>query len=347
MMFESEFYHNLNDRCSFVIIKISKLSRILKNHEIKADIQRALDPEHCQEIIKYQEQFYQKYQTYLYSNNLVLGEYKKKYIIFDGQHRYESAKVLFRKNNIDISLTISIIKLENDRTDTLLDYFFKINKNKPVVIPDSTSWDFIRQVEKVFMENYPLYLKKSARPVVPHLNLNKLLELLKEKEFVFKISEIQELNKFYLNNIQNYKISEIKKKTDKCQEKTTDKKLYLGIYKNFEWVYRILGKERYGIEYHEMDHSIISRERIPENLRKELWKKYYQDKNEGLCYVCEKDKIDCFKLGFEVGHVIPVCFGGNNDIENLRPICRLCNSEMGIENLEEYKEKTKVAVAGS
>jgi 5-methylcytosine-specific restriction endonuclease McrA len=40
----------------------------------------------------------------------------------------------------------------------------------------------------------------------------------------------------------------------------------------------------------------------------------------------------------ECGHVEPHYKGGGIDIPNLEPICKQCNSRMGIMNLETYKK---------
>jgi hypothetical protein len=42
------------------------------------------------------------------------------------------------------------------------------------------------------------------------------------------------------------------------------------------------------------------------------------------------------QLKFECGHVIPVSKGGENTLENLRPVCNQCNKSMGTTNLFEY-----------
>ena len=83
--------------------------------------------------------------------------------------------------------------------------------------------------------------------------------------------------------------------------------------------------------------SNINKKRKPikKPVRQALWTQYYQNSIEGLCYVCQTNKITCFN--FEVGHVIAVANGGTDHIKNLRPICKSCNCSMGTQNLESYK----------
>ena len=42
---------------------------------------------------------------------------------------------------------------------------------------------------------------------------------------------------------------------------------------------------------------------------------------------------------FDLGHVNAVSMGGDDTIDNLRPICALCNKSMGNQNLLEFKEQ--------
>lgn len=78
------------------------------------------------------------------------------------------------------------------------------------------------------------------------------------------------------------------------------------------------------------------RKSISKGLKTDLWDKYYSGKLIAPCYVCKKD-IDA--RSFEAGHVIPVAKGGNDTIDNLRPICRKCNGSMSDTELYEYKRR--------
>ena len=56
----------------------------------------------------------------------------------------------------------------------------------------------------------------------------------------------------------------------------------------------------------------------------------------GECDVC-KCEIDSKK--FDCGHIVSVKNGGETNETNLLPICATCNKSMGIENLNEFKQK--------
>ena len=81
--------------------------------------------------------------------------------------------------------------------------------------------------------------------------------------------------------------------------------------------------------------SINKRKKIPKKLRYDLWTKYFDSNMKGKCYVCNTD-IEF--IDFHCGHIKSVCDGGDNNINNLKPICPPCNYAMGIKNLEEYKK---------
>ena len=66
-----------------------------------------------------------------------------------------------------------------------------------------------------------------------------------------------------------------------------------------------------------------------------VWDKYIgEDKRRGPCFCCEAEMKF---TRFEVGHVMAVAEGGDNNIDNLRPVCFDCNRAMGTKNMFEYK----------
>jgi len=55
------------------------------------------------------------------------------------------------------------------------------------------------------------------------------------------------------------------------------------------------------------------------------------------CYCCKLEPITYGN--FECGHNVAHANGGSDELSNLRPICRLCNSSMGTKNLEDFKQQ--------
>ena len=79
------------------------------------------------------------------------------------------------------------------------------------------------------------------------------------------------------------------------------------------------------------------RKSIPKTLKNKVWDTYIgKDKGVGKCICCQSE-ID--SKHFDCGHITAVKHNGKNILENLRPICSVCNKSMGDENLFKFKEK--------
>ena len=81
----------------------------------------------------------------------------------------------------------------------------------------------------------------------------------------------------------------------------------------------------------------MERKSIPKPLRTLVWNKYIGEEHGlGKCNVCAtKIKVS----NFDCGHIVAACEGGEDIIQNLVPICRLCNLSMGKENLNDFKKR--------
>ena len=84
--------------------------------------------------------------------------------------------------------------------------------------------------------------------------------------------------------------------------------------------------------------------KVPKAVHDSTWKKYMGDKTEGKCYCCRIETITVFN--FEVGHNKARSKGGSDDIDNLRPICKTCNTSMGTQSIESFRAK-HFSAAGS
>jgi 5-methylcytosine-specific restriction endonuclease McrA len=79
---------------------------------------------------------------------------------------------------------------------------------------------------------------------------------------------------------------------------------------------------------------IRGHKRVRDSVRRAVWAK-----SDGVCWYC-----GCvLKVhGFTVDHVHPQFHGGSDDLANLVPACRKCNSGKGTRTLEEYRRIRKV-----
>ena len=85
-----------------------------------------------------------------------------------------------------------------------------------------------------------------------------------------------------------------------------------------------------------LEDSKTNRKGIPLSVRNSLWNEYFGNNFKGSCDVCGKEIT---RDTFEAGHIVSAANGGDDNIENLRPLCRSCNRSMGAENLNKFKKK--------
>jgi hypothetical protein len=77
---------------------------------------------------------------------------------------------------------------------------------------------------------------------------------------------------------------------------------------------------------------------IPSALRSQVWNTYFGvEVGQTKCYCCRINDVS--QRNFEAGHVLPEAKGGPTTIENLRPICGLCNRSMGSQHMADYCKK--------
>lgn len=66
-----------------------------------------------------------------------------------------------------------------------------------------------------------------------------------------------------------------------------------------------------------------------------MWNKYIgEDIGKSKCVCCKYTDIS--QMDFNCGHVISEFNGGKITLDNLKPICSLCNTSMGIKNMDEF-----------
>jgi hypothetical protein len=127
-----------------------------------------------------------------------------------------------------------------------------------------------------------------------------------------KLKQIEQENLFL-----NKQISELKQKNEDFENK----------------IFHIIQVNMKKLEFYEHQQK---RKNIPSKVRDDVWKKQCDPTSKiGKCYVCKEDITD---KNFECGHITSVKAGGSDSIQNLMPVCRLCNMSMGTMNMETYKE---------
>ena len=68
-----------------------------------------------------------------------------------------------------------------------------------------------------------------------------------------------------------------------------------------------------------------------------LWINFFQDSRVGKCQCCLRETITIGN--FNCGHIKAHVNNGPSSLENLVPICTLCNTSMGKYDLKEFIKK--------
>jgi hypothetical protein len=76
---------------------------------------------------------------------------------------------------------------------------------------------------------------------------------------------------------------------------------------------------------------------IPKKIKQLVWNTNIgEDKGTGLCLCCKTTQIS--QMSFHCGHIISEFNGGGVTVDNLLPVCSLCNNSMGTRNMNEFIE---------
>ena len=276
-----------------------------------------------------------------------IGNYTSTLYILDGQHRYMVLK--------DIPEEVEIqVKVYNCKTkDNMNNIFQMINGGKPFQSFESISDQImVNTLRKHMMTRYNPYLSSAKKPRCPKINLDTMITKMIDIHFIetmgFKTPEaliecVEKMNDFYrfttMETFTHWHIKNVYELKQKCIEKSlrSNKPLLLGMYDHFEWMDLLIRCQIEGLDFKKVPHCPSNyRERISKPLRKRVWEKRNGNTLEGRCYCCHKElEYDAF----ECGHIQAVFYGGSTTLDNLEPICKVCNRDMGTENLEMFIQK--------
>ena len=323
---------------------------LLKHVEIELDIQRDLDRTWLSEL---KSRILQDFSIkgYFQFGVFQVACMNSDLFLINGQHRYHVLKELqneFGSFKVEVKLyPVSTIKELND-------LWMIVNGSKPSKLCQSVSKQVIvNSVRKYFTERYPKFLSDADRPVKPFINLDQLERELIDNDVIenlgVKCSDslicmMEKLNKYYRytdDSIwKSWKVDE--SLVYKCRIRDIASPLFLGIFHQFEWLQRLveLNKPHSSVtNYSSIPHLTVNSKsrKISKAKRRRVWQKR-NNKNSllGKCFVC-KCNIDYDS--FESGHIVSYFWGGSTSLDNLEPICSICNKDMGIDNLLKYKNE--------
>jgi hypothetical protein len=252
----------------------------------------------------------------------------------------------------EITFEKNIVKIPNTKYKGLFDSYKIIDKCDDKIIKLYVWWGeksvLIKQNSYLYCFKYNLlkkFLSKNLiddtdldeRQLTPHLEITTSAKPRNEEKYkkydnmkINKINVMYETNFIFLNIDDSVHYTLIFKRglhTKLEKYKTIiDEEL------------KIFDKTEISEIVHEKIKKIVKKkEKIPIAVKNTLWSIYYNKNLEGVCQCCKRETIS--KNNFDCGHVISEKNGGIVHLDNLRPICRSCNSSMGAKNMDDFMKQ--------
>lgn len=307
------------------------------------DIQRIIDNAKINEIVKHQTDYYMKHSEYLFFGVITFCKYDDSLYLIDGQHRFFSMKTLFEKYSHNHDCNIEVINVGS--LSEVNEIYEIINKN--TLLPSfkftKIEKSVVSETCQYFQMKYPNIWSSSQRSRRPHIYFNSFQESIgfiaqqmdiQSSEHLIQL--IEEKNKSY----ENLSKEDFKNVNEKMLKKAQEHGFYLGLFSfdinedyGFEWAKNI-------VEYHtntKIKKTNVKKRktRISKSVKSKVWnEKIGTQVGEVYCIVCINNKINM--MNFECGHIEPEIKGGETCVDNLLPICGLCNKSMATKNMRDY-----------
>jgi len=314
------------------------VSCLLKYDIIFPGIQRELMEDHVDEIVRFQQQYYEKNGFYVFPNCLQFCSLKGQMYCIDGQHRYNAIKKLYSNDRL-FDWTIDIEITECASQNEMIELFRIINMNKPVPeflkTADETKVDLINGIRDYIKRAYPGYVKSTAKPQRPNINVDIFMnEMIKRypldqfktlEEFIEWFESQNETQREFLENMRHLEaVSKNLASIEMGTKTRSGKRFYLGCY----WLDTV-------------------QNRVSAQTRHKCWRAFYSQipdsektpEGDVMCPCCDFHFIN--QGSFEAGHIRSFKNGGSDDISNLRPVCSACNKSMGIMDMDEYTKSLR------
>ena len=293
------------------------------------------------------------------------------------RERIEAYRVLFKKNPaclVDYNVPC-VIYLKRE-------YVLSDNEAiSPIRLPPSALAPLalnppsgVQRIVAMFERRFAPYLRASSLCRFPHICAEDLrsqlaarshqigqgnvetiiLRILAINDFLFKSMRVLMENEKENKKVNKKEKANYERQIAEATKKQPEDPLMLGIWRRFEWL-DIAMMNNYGsradvaeiirtslsLSPGERESGPKTRLRIPACVRLHVWRKTNNDQMTGECYVCS-NQMSFHEM--ECGHILAHIMGGAATVENLMPVCRTCNRDMGIMNLEIYKDLVMTAM---
>ena len=332
------------------VISIDKLVSIPL---LVPDIQRDVNEDRIDQIVKYQMDFFQKHGSFCYLSDIILVKVDGSFMLIDGHHRYKSMKRIYLKN-VSYPVTVTIIE-----SLAITDIFDLINKAEPVpeyimkTTLDMKKRHMLENFSKEFGKIYKPYISKAKSPRRPNFQLDTFLGNMLESVAFSTLNTVQEL----MSYISYVNVNKWKDMDSKNSEMSVEKSmkhidvppLFITNDVNDVWIHESSwvdefrknvngnGRDKANEALKSVVKTQMKRKPFPKVIRIQVWKRYFPGNTMiGKCACCQQD-TDYDK--FEIGHIVSVYNGGTNTTENLLPICGTCNRSCGGKNLTDFAKE--------
>jgi hypothetical protein len=320
--------------------------------------QRAVDINHVKKIVQDQIEEYKRFGSYSILQSISVATINDDGIyVLDGQHRCQAFKELERLGYKVIDVIVPVVFYRVIDEMEMFKYFNMINSNMPIhpLELQSDFADYSKILVEKMSETYSVYMKNDSKNSrCPHINMNEFKKNLAGRDLGDKLkrgnftindfwNKIIEFNGYIRNNIKasHQLCAMMKKRIEDCDNKAQKFKIgdvcYLGVWRRFEWMdfalETLLGSK--GFDEISLACEANVRIPIPYIIREQVWKKCNPNTGDlGTCFTCCND---LYFREMECGHIKAHALGGDISVDNLMPVCKTCNKDMGIMNLFEYK----------
>ena len=334
---------HVDGRKTLVLVTIAEVAQLVT----LPTFQRPEDSEHVQVIQHALVSQWTTTQRLEMVGQFQLGRLGDEYYLLDGQHRLAALRACLAldplMNNEQVDATI----YKCDTQEDLYDVYAKLNTNKKVELYISRDFTVIANgIVKYLKEQYKSFMKNSERPQCPNLNVAQLVRVLEQRQVMQHtlisnatqfIDKLEELNVYY----RSLTLPQLKslgcKDLDKVVELTTAHKrpLMLGLWRQYEWVDRIVQRCTTGAAYSSMEHVFVyTQTKLPRRVRHQLWHQRFGDNMQGHCHCC-KQAVRVLDA-WHAGHKKSRASGGSDELSNLEVTCTTCNLEMGTMDMDTY-----------
>lgn len=247
-------------------------------------------------------------------NMIYCCKYDNKIYILDGQHRYKAYYKYYNETKKDFNVVLNI--KECITIDEIKEYFRELNNNYVLhnLILEDNDLEKAKEIKLYMKTKYNKHISNSENPRFPNINLDSLSNYILSRFNGISSNEMFEKMENLNIDIKNM----LKEENIELYEQGRKKQDFYLAY--------LFTKSDLGIK----------RKKLPSSTRTNLWCLYNNTCMEGNCYVCN---VPITLANFHAGHIKSVKNGGSDNINNLRPICSLCNLSMGTTDMEIFKQK--------